>query len=141
MSKDLAPYRRKELLNNAPSSAVPAVVAASGTNAGKRFLEFFAANIRNLHTRRAYYRAAQTFFHWCESWKIRNLADVQPVHVAAYVEERIAGRLGDCSMPTVKQELAAIRMLLDWLVIGQVIPMNPASVVRGPKYTVRKGKT
>src|ERR1041384_1294415 len=141
MSKDLVPQPHRELINNRSSTAVPALVTQSGTRAGKRFLEFFAANIRNPHTRRAYYRASRRFFDWCESWKIRTLADVQPVHIAAYVEKCIAGRLGPCNKPTVKQELAAIRMLFDWLVVGQIIPMNPASVVRGPKYSVRKGKT
>ena len=32
-------------------------------------------------------------------------------------------------------------MPFDWLVLGQVIPLNPASAVRGPKHSVRKGKT
>jgi len=32
-------------------------------------------------------------------------------------------------------------MLFDWLVIGQVIATNPASSVRGPKHSVKKGKT
>jgi integrase len=41
----------------------------------------------------------------------------------------------------VKQHLAAIRMLFDWLVVGQVIAVNPASPVRGPKHSVKKGKT
>jgi len=45
------------------------------------------------------------------------------------------------SKPTVKQHLAAIRMLFDWLVLGQVVPMNPASAVRGPKHVVKRGKT
>lgn len=40
-----------------------------------------------------------------------------------------------------KQRLAAIRMLFDWLVVGQVLPMNPASSVRGPRHSVKKGKT
>jgi integrase/recombinase XerD len=43
--------------------------------------------------------------------------------------------------PTVKQHLAAIRMLFDFLVTGQIVPMNPASSVRGPKHVVRRGKT
>jgi len=43
--------------------------------------------------------------------------------------------------PTVKQHLAAIRMLFDFLVTGQIIPMNPAASVRGPKYVVKRGKT
>src|SRR5713101_2139195 len=45
------------------------------------------------------------------------------------------------SKPTVKQHLAAIRMLFDWLVTGQVIPLNPAHAVRGPRHSVKKGKT
>ena len=49
-----------------------------------------------------------------------------------------AGRL---AAPSVKLNLAALRMLFDWLVVGQVIPMNPASSVRGPRHSVRKGKT
>jgi integrase/recombinase XerD len=50
------------------------------------------------------------------------------VHVAAYVEQ-----LGKThSAPSVKQHLAAVRMLFDWLVVGQVVAGNPASVVRGP---------
>ena len=63
--------------------------------------------------------------------------DVEPVHVAACVEDlqlRIAA-------PSVKLRLAGIRMLFGWLVVGQVIPANPASAVRGPKQFVKKGKT
>ena len=40
-----------------------------------------------------------------------------------------------------QQHLAAIRMLFDWLVIGQVVPINPAAVVRGPRHVVKRGKT
>ena len=51
-------------------------------------------------------------------------------------------RLGkDFEKPTVKQHLAAIRMLFDWLVIGQVVATNPAHSVRGPKHVVKTGKT
>jgi site-specific recombinase XerD len=32
-------------------------------------------------------------------------------------------------------------MLFDWLVTGQVLEVNPAHAVRGPKYVVKKGKT
>ena len=56
---------------------------------------------------------------------------------AAYVE-RLQARL---AAPSVKQHLAALRRLFDWLVVGQVLPANPASVVRGPRHSVRKGKT
>ena len=43
--------------------------------------------------------------------------------------------------PSVEQNLAAIRMLFDWLVVDRVVPLNPASSVRGPKYVARRGKT
>jgi integrase/recombinase XerD len=105
-------------------------------SAGKRFWEFFTVNIRNRNTRRAYFVAISRFSDWCDRNKLM-LADIQPVHVAAYIE-----KLGqEHSKPTVKQHLAAIRMLFDWLVVGQVMPTNPAHSVRGPRHSVKKGKT
>ena len=32
-------------------------------------------------------------------------------------------------------------MLFHWLVTGRVLDVNPAHAVRGPKYSVKKGKT
>jgi integrase/recombinase XerD len=32
-------------------------------------------------------------------------------------------------------------MLFDWLVTEQVVPFNPAASVRGPRYSIKKGKT
>ena len=60
---------------------------------------------------------------------------IAPLHVAAYI------RTHPGSAPTVKQHLAAIRVLCDWLVIHQVLPVNPAAAVRGPKHVVTKGAT
>jgi integrase/recombinase XerD len=48
---------------------------------------------------------------------------------------------GKFSPPTVKQHLAALRILFDWLVTGHVIDVNPAHAVHGPKHVVKKGKT
>ncbi len=62
---------------------------------------------------------------------------MQPVHVAAYIQTIKS----HYAAPTVKQHLAAIRMLFDWLVVGQVIHINPAHAVRAPKHSVKKGKT
>jgi site-specific recombinase XerD len=115
----------------------PPVSFLSGPQASRRFWEFFTANIRNLNTRRAYCKAAVRFSEWCASVGILDLSDVRPMHVAAYIEDlqlRIAA-------PSVKLQLAAIRMLFDWLVVGQIVPTNPASVVRGPKHVVKKSKT
>ena len=119
------------------SSALPALVAAAGERASMRFLEFFAANIRNQHTRRAYYRAAHQFLAWCGSVGLSSIAAVEPVHVAAWIE---AGTR-ELSAPSVKQRLAALRHLFDWLVNGQVVPVNPAHTVRGPRHVVTSGQT
>jgi site-specific recombinase XerD len=116
---------------------VPRVIAAAGGQAARRFLEFFAATIRNKNTRQAYYHAVTRFFAWCDRNKLGELADIEPLHVAAYVE----GLGKDFEKPTVKQHLAAIRMLFDWLVTGQVVATNPAHAVRGPKHVVKTGKT
>jgi len=116
---------------------VPRVIADAGDQAARRFLEFFAATIRNKNTRLAYYHATVRFFAWCDHHKVGEIADIEPLHVAAYVEA-----LGkDFEKPTVKQHLAAVRMLFDWLVTGQVVATNPAHSVRGPKHVVKTGKT
>lgn len=115
---------------------VPALFAPSAS-AAKRFLEFFAAQIRNPNTRRAYFHAVLEFSAWCEAQNFTEIVDIEPLHVSAYIE-MLGKRL---SKPSVKQHLAAIRMLFDWLVVGQVVATNPAAPVRGPKYTVKKGKT
>ena len=104
---------------------------------GRRSWEFFTVNIRNPNSRRAYLKAVEGFSAWCGERGLRDLAGVTPMHVAAYVEQ--LG--GTHSKPTVKQHLAAIRMLFDWLVIGHVMASNPAHAVRGPKHSVRKGQT
>lgn len=123
------------VLGTGPS--VPALVAHADERTQLRFLEFFAVSIRNPNTRRAYARASAEFLAWCEMRGIASIAAVQPIHVAGYIEELTAAR----SAPTAKLRLAAIRHLFDWLVIGQIVPMNPAASVRGPSHSVRRGKT
>lgn len=116
---------------------LPALIARAGKPAAQRFLEFFTVNIRNPNTRAAYGRAAGQFLRWCEERGFTELRQVEPVHVAAYVEE--LGRT--LAAPTVKQHLACLRMLFDWLVTGQVLASNPAHSVRGPRHSVMKGAT
>jgi site-specific recombinase XerD len=116
---------------------VPRVIAGAGDAAARRFLEFFAATIRNKNTRMAYYRAAELFFGWCDRHRIGELADIEPLHVAAYIKKLQE----TMAKPTVKQHLAAIRMLFDWLVTEQVVATNPAHSVHGPKHVVKRGKT
>lgn len=125
-------------LVRATFDVAPPIVARSAPNAGMRFLEFFAAAIRNPHTRRAYFRAATEFLDWCEhDIGLASLAAVQPLHVASWIEMQTQTH----AAPTVKQRLAAIRHLFDWMVTGQVVPVNPAASVRGPSHRVRRGKT
>ena len=106
---------------------LPGLIAAADERAGIRFLEFFASTLRNSHTRRAYARAVTDFLAWCDEHAVPSIAAVQPLHVAAWIELQTQER----SAPTVKQQLAAIRHLFDWLVMGQVVPLNPAASVRG----------
>jgi site-specific recombinase XerD len=121
-----------------PAPAVlPARLFAPTPKAAQRVVEFFTAQINNDHTRKAYLNATRRFAQWCEAHGLDALAEVQPFHVAAFVKEL----QGQFSPPTVKQHLAALRMLFDWLVTGHVIDVNPAHAVRGPKYVVTKGKT
>jgi integrase/recombinase XerD len=113
------------------------VIFLADAKSSERFWEFFAANIRNRNTRRAYYKAVCSFADWCEGRRLFDLAQVKPIQVAAYIE----GLQRTHSKPTVKQHLAALRMLFDWLVVGHVMDVNPAHSVRGPKHVVKKGKT
>ena len=124
-------------LPSASRLTVPAILASAGEDAVTRFAEYFAAQIRNPHTRRAYFRNAMQFLSWCEGLGIHALKDIRPMTVAAYIE----GLGKTHAKPTVKQHLATIRMLFDWLVTGQIVPTNPAHAVRGPKHVVSKGKT
>jgi site-specific recombinase XerD len=117
-------------------NVVPALIADLGEEAAWRYVEFFTANIRNPNTRRAYARACNRFFAWCEDRGLEPAA-IRPHDVATYIEQLQT----EVSAPSVKQQLAAIRMLFDWLVIGQIVPNNPAAAVRGPKHVVKTGKT
>lgn len=114
----------------------PAVIAAAGEQARERFFEFFAAQIRNRNTRGAYLQAAHQFFAWCEDHGL-GLRQIRPLHMAAYIE----AKQREWSAPSIKQHLAALRMLFNWLVIGQVLPTNPALFVKGPKFSRQVGVT
>ena len=114
--------------------AVPALFGRDEAVA-LRTVEFFAVTIRNLHTRKAYAHAVASFDAWCGARGISDIRQVQPMHVAAYIEGL------QIAAPSINQHLAALRMLFDWLVVGQAIPANPASSVRRPGYSANKGKT
>jgi site-specific recombinase XerD len=137
MSRALAVPRSSVLPPATAGLTVPAVIAAAGGKAAWRFVEFFTANIRNPNTRAAYGRAVAAFCAWCEE-RGYDFLRVTPVAIAGYVELLLADGL---ARPTVKQHLAAIRMLFDYMVTGGILPFNPAASVRGPKHVVKKGKT
>jgi site-specific recombinase XerD len=123
------------LVSSSSGVGLPAIV--TGERAQLRFLEFFTANIRNPNTRRAYARAVTEFLTWCQGIGVPDLAGVGPLHVATWIELQTQ----TLSAPSVKQRLAAVRHLFDWLVVGQIVPHNPAASVRGPSHTSRTGKT
>jgi site-specific recombinase XerD len=100
----------------------------------ERLVEFFAANIRDHNTRSAYARAVREFLRWTEARRI-TLPSIHPNHIASYMEE-VPG-----ASPTLKQKLAAIRMLFDWLVVGGMLHTNPTADARGPRPVVKVGKT
>src|SRR5580700_2422657 len=134
MSSELLPIPSRDLAR-AGMERLPAAIGRAGEHAAWRFIEFFTATIRNKNTRAAYAEAVGQFFAWCERHRVRTLDDIRPVVIAAYIENHPG------AAPTVKQHLAAIRMLFDFLVTGQIVPMNPAASVRGPKHVVHRGKT
>lgn len=125
-----------------PAELVPVILQRAGVKAARRFLEFFGVTIENDNTRKAYLYATREFFRWCE---VRGLAleQIEPLVVASYFDQlkrrKIKGRSPEAT--TIKQHLAAVRCLFDWLVVGQVLPVNPAASVKGPKYVTQRGKT
>jgi len=127
---------RTEIIPALPASEfpVPAIIAAAGDKASEHFLEFFAATIRNKNTRAAYMQAIAQFCRWCEEHGLQ-LASIRPLHVSAYIEAK------PLTAPSIKQHLAALRGLFNWLVVKQVVPENPAMFVKGPKFSRQVGIT
>src|ERR1700719_483079 len=115
----------------------PALIARASPSTRKKFFEFFTVPIRNANTRAAYYRAIQQFLSWCERAGYQDLEDIEPITVAAYIEvlQRRA------AAPTVKQHMAAIRMLFSWLTEKGVLAMNPAREVKTERFSRTEGKT
>ena len=82
---------------------VPAIVADTHRDAGERFLEYFAATIRNPNTRAAYMNAVADFLRFAPVADLGSLAEIRSIHVSAYIES-----VGERFAPqTVKQRLAA----------------------------------
>ncbi|WP_456740468.1 tyrosine-type recombinase/integrase [Bradyrhizobium sp. USDA 4469] len=116
---------------------VPVIVQRSGERSIVRFIEFFVVDINNKNTRDAYFFACCRFLSWCDSQRVIDICCIEPLHVAVYLKtlQDFYGK------PTIKQHLAAIRALFNWLLVGQVVKANPAISVKGPKYDMTRGLT
>src|SRR5665213_1529143 len=118
-------------------AVVPAIVADTHHDAGERFIELFAATIRNANTRAAYMSAVADFLAFPPVAALGSLAEVRSIHVSAYIEH-VSARFAP---QTVKLRLAGLRGLFDWLARHGVLETNPAAPVRGPAYSQNRGKT
>ena len=120
MNEDLVRVAPTDIARTAraPRAArvLPRLIVDAGPAAVEKFLEFFAARIANRRTRAAYGRAVGQFLAWCAARGL-GLTAVAPLHVAAYI------RTHPGSAPTVKQHLAALRTLGDWLVVSDAWPL------------------
>ncbi len=135
MQTEIIPLQEPRAL--AGLSVKPPALFLPDEKTAERFFGFFTAHIENPNTRRAYYKVACRFASWCEGKGLGGVSAVKPLHVAAYID-RLKGEL---AKPSVKQHLAGLRMLFDWLVVGHALEFNPAHAVRGPRYSQKKGKT
>lgn len=141
---DIAVFELQVILYYAPKEIacrshgrIQELVRSARPAVAHRFVEFFACRICNRNTRLAYAHAVARFLGDMATRGVRDLARIRPTMVAAYVE-RLEEEL---AAPSMKQHLAAIRMLFDWLVITGALIRNPAVTVRGPKFFVTRGKT
>jgi site-specific recombinase XerD len=130
---------------NTPSDP-PAIIVNSGKAAYYAYAQDFVASIENLNTLKAYQRAADRFLEWCDDMGLE-LQQVMPAHVRSYISHLTSNRTDHegnpkkASKPMRLLHLSAIRQLFDHLVTRHAVLINPAASVKGPKHTVRRGKT
>jgi integrase len=120
------------------ASHAPALIATSGPRASYRFLEFFTAQIRNPHTRRAYTRAAAEFFDWLEAKGVTQLAAIESVHVATYIEQLSPDAIRTDREAAPGRVTSLVRLDGHWP--RSCPPIRPIAV-RGPRHIVPRGKT
>src|ERR1700692_2472984 len=113
------------------SFPAPALIERASSSTRKKFFAFFTVPTRNANTRAAYYRAIQQFLAWAERAGYQDLEDIEPITVAAYIE--ILQR--QAAPPTVKQHMAALRMMFSWLTEKGVLAMNPAREVKTERFS------
>src|SRR5262249_16417439 len=114
----------------------PALIEGSGPKARDRIEHFLGAAIDNDNTRRAYGRALGSFFAFLDGRA--RIQDIGPLDVRDYLE---AAKANGLSTATLKQHMAAIRMLFNHLVTGAVFEHNPSLSVKAPRQKLGKGKT
>lgn len=134
--KDLLPVAAEgEFLPAVTTIEPPAIIQTAGPNAGNRFAENFTVHIQNPHTRRAYFRNALQFLAWCERQGYRNLRSIKPMTIAAYIEQ-----LKDShAKPSIKQQLATIRMLFVWLASARSSKPTPPTPSAAPSTSSPRG--
>jgi site-specific recombinase XerD len=116
--------------------ATSAMLMAASPKAHMRMLEFFGASIRNENMRKAYMTACATFCAFLADNDVTALEDIGPLHGAAYFEAMKGAKR---SLATQEQHMAAMRMLIDYLVTGGIFAHNP--ILSSPRQSVTKGKT
>src|SRR5579862_6205940 len=112
----------------------PALIADAGPAALTAWDDFFAATIRNRHTRAAYAHALRRFFDWIAPHAVP-IERITPGMIGRYFTDHPG------STPTRKLHLAALRAFFDRLVVRHIVALNPAACVRGERYQDIEGKT
>src|SRR4051794_32807223 len=121
--------------------AAPAIVREAGPGAEYAYADFFKAKISNPNTRKAYKRAVDRFLGWCQLRGLE-LRQVTSFLVGDYLERHLNDKDGrPLSAPSKKQHLAALRYFFDNQQVYHGVVLNPATSVRGPRYSAREGKT
>lgn len=131
-SKDIRVFKPTD--SGLPALAVPSIIDRAGAAARFAWEEHYLANYSNVHTRKAYLRAVWRFLSWVDRQN-RELTQITPGMIGHYMSEL------PLSAPSKKLHLAAIRALLDGMVLRHVIVLNPALSVRTERFSQVEGVT
>jgi integrase/recombinase XerD len=99
--------------------------------------EWFA-NIRNLHTRRAYENAIEDFMRFAGIVRPEEFRTVTRAHVIAWRDDLERRALGGA---TLRHRLAALSSLFEYLCEKNAVSHNPVKGVKRPKVQSGEGKT
>ena len=104
----------------------------SGSSESKRakvsetLLNILEGRVRNSNTRKAYKTAWRSFFAFCSEYKLE-LERVKPYHFGLWLKRHTG------SVATLRQHLAAVRLLFDHLLEKGVVDINPAARAKPPR--------